>query len=103
MRVEEIRAYNMQARVAVVTESKLARVSSLTAWVLISLALVVLSGWALRISSLMSFVPGWATMKPNTAAAFLLAGVALLRRDRRDSLFYSLIVFTRRCRPGVQH
>lgn len=93
----------MQARVAVVTESKLARVSSLTAWVLISLALVVLSGWALRISSLMSFVPGWATMKPNTAAAFLLAGVALLRRDRRDSLFYSLIVFTRRCRPGVQH
>ncbi len=82
----------VQAPAAVVAQSKIARVASLTAWILIFLALVVFSGWAFHVSTLTNFVRGWATMKPNTAAAFLLAGLALLRRDHRDSFSYSLAV-----------
>ena len=82
----------MQAPAGVIAESKITRVASITAWILIALALVVLSGWAFHISSFMSVVPGWATMKPNTATAFLLAGLALLRRGHRDSAPYSATV-----------
>jgi hypothetical protein len=59
-------------------------------WMLILLARLVLSGWAFHIPALTSVVPGLVTMKPNTAAAFLLTGVALLRRNRRDLTVYAL-------------
>jgi PAS domain S-box-containing protein len=59
-------------------------------WMLILLALLVLSGWAFHIPDLTSVVPGLATMKANTAAAFLLTGVALLRRNHRDGAVYAL-------------
>ena len=57
---------------------------------LIALALLVLSGWVFHIPALTSVVPGLATMKANTAAAFLLAGIALLRRNQSDVKLYSL-------------
>jgi hypothetical protein len=49
-------------------------VTSLTAIVVGSL---VLLGWQLEIALLKSLLPGYATMKPNTAACFVLAGAAL--------------------------
>jgi hypothetical protein len=39
--------------------------------------IVVLLGWLLQIEFLTSIVPGYATMKPNTALCFFLSGCSL--------------------------
>jgi len=52
----------------------------LARWCAISVLLIgllVLAGWALQIEALKSILTGLATMKPNTALAFVLAGIAL--------------------------
>lgn len=38
---------------------------------------MVLCGWLFDISALKSILPGWVAMKPNTAVAFILTGIAL--------------------------
>jgi PAS domain S-box-containing protein len=43
----------------------------------ILLGLVVLGAWVLDIQTIKSIRPGWASMKPNTALGFILAGAAL--------------------------
>lgn len=48
-----------------------------TSWVIIATGGLVLVGWALDIVILKSFIPGYPTMKPNTAVAASLAGLAL--------------------------
>ena len=39
---------------------------------------LVLVGWAFNINALKSILPEWVAMKPNTAVAFLLSGIAVL-------------------------
>jgi hypothetical protein len=46
---------------------------------------MVLVGWALDITALKSILPGWVTVKPNAALAFVLLGVALLFCSRRPA------------------
>ena len=45
--------------------------------VVILISLLVLAGWLFHIPALTSILPGLATMKANSALAFLLAGVSL--------------------------
>lgn len=54
------------------------------AWSLIALGGLVITGWAFDIDSLKSILPGFISMKVNTAIGFALAGVSLLLLLRRD-------------------
>ena len=56
---------------------------SLTALLALSVGGLVLIGWARDIAALKSVLPGWVSMKPNTAVAFILTGIALLARRER--------------------
>ena len=47
-------------------------------FLVILLGLIVLTGWALNIEVLKSVLPGFVTMKVNTAICFVLCGVSLL-------------------------
>jgi PAS domain S-box-containing protein len=60
--------------------------------VLIGLALIALTGLKFHLPLLATIVPGAIPIKANTAAAFLLAALALLRRDHRDLRFHAILV-----------
>jgi PAS domain S-box-containing protein len=51
---------------------------------LLVLGLSVIAGWIFHIPTLTSIAPGMATMKPNTATAFLLTGAALMLQSYSD-------------------
>ena len=52
-------------------------VSAAAAWLAMAVGAMVFIGWWFHIPALTSVVPGLVTMKPNTAACFLLCGLAL--------------------------
>ncbi|HEY6929739.1 MAG TPA: hypothetical protein VJA66_08690, partial [Thermoanaerobaculia bacterium] len=49
----------------------------------LAIGLLVLAGWALDVESLKSVAPGFPPMKPITALAFTLCGVAIVARSVR--------------------
>ncbi|WP_295390186.1 PAS domain S-box protein [uncultured Thiodictyon sp.] len=57
--------------------SSLRAVAAVAALTAVVLGLLVLVGWRLDIPVLIRVLPQWATMKPNTAVGFMLAGLAL--------------------------
>ena len=70
-----------------------ANVATVAGWVLFVLAVLALLGWAFDLRGLQSFVPETAGIKVNSAAAMMLASVALLRCNHRDLPFLSIAVF----------
>jgi len=56
----------------------------------VAIALTTFAGWVFHLSVLIRITPQAGTMKANTAACFLFAGVALIRRTHRDFLVYPL-------------
>lgn len=77
---------------SVVSDASLAGMASAAGGFLVLLAGIVLAGWALHIPILASSFPGLATMKANTAVAFTLVGLGLLRRAWSDTPFYGAAV-----------
>jgi hypothetical protein len=63
----------------------LRRVSLAAAWLCALLGALVLLGWALDLSILKSLHPHLSSMKPSSAAAFVLAGFALVLVRRPDA------------------
>jgi PAS domain S-box-containing protein len=74
-------------------QPRLSRVATLAGWVLVVLSVMALAGWAFDLPLVRNYVPGTVPIKANTAACFLLAALALLRRDHRDLRFFAAGVF----------
>jgi len=56
--------------------------ASLAAVLAVVVGAMVLAGGAFDIAALKSILPGWVSMKANTAACFILIGIALLLASR---------------------
>ena len=69
-----------------------AKVATGAGWGLLILSMIVLVGWAFDLRGLENFVAESAGTKANSAAAMMLAAVALLRRDHRDLPIFSISV-----------
>jgi PAS domain S-box-containing protein len=82
----------MQPVSAVTVQPGPTKVATLAGWVLIAICLTALAGWAVHLPLLATIVPGTIPIEANSAAAFLFAALALLRRDHRDLRFYSICV-----------
>jgi CHASE3 domain sensor protein len=52
--------------------------ATIVAWFSMTVGALVLAGWAFDLPALKSILPGWVTVKPNTALGFVLTGIALL-------------------------
>ena len=63
-----------------VDSSVLNALPKIAAATVVALGILVLTGWVLAIEPLKSVLPGLETMKPSTAFAFILSGVALYHR-----------------------
>jgi PAS domain S-box-containing protein len=63
-------------------EYPLSALAYLAGFLTAAVGFLTLVGWQFDIAILKSFVPGAVTMKPNTAGAFLLAGLALVLVER---------------------
>jgi PAS domain S-box-containing protein len=67
------------------TRSPFKSISKYCSLAAILVGVAVLAGWTLEIGSLRSVLPGFAMMKPNTAAAFILCGIVLFLFQQEQS------------------
>ena len=68
------------------TAAPATRFASMVAVLAVIAGAMVLAGWALDIAALKSILPIWVSMKANTAACFILTGVALLLAARLPAI-----------------
>ncbi len=75
------------------TRFPLSAASQVAGFVTSVVGLLVLIGWQFDIAILKSVLPGTVSMKANTAAAFLLAGLALIFLQRPSTIANALVRF----------
>jgi PAS domain S-box-containing protein len=63
------------------------KLASLAAVLSVVVGAMVLVGWTFDIATLKSVLPGWVTMKANTAVGFILTGIALWLTARPPATF----------------
>jgi signal transduction histidine kinase/CheY-like chemotaxis protein len=63
------------------------KLASLAAVLAMVVGAMVLVGWAFDIAALKSVLPGWISMKANTAICFILIGITLLSAIRPPAVF----------------
>lgn len=72
------------------------RITVITIFISILIALVVLTGWIFDLESLKSFFPNWPSIKVNTAIGSIISGISLLlfiRKKKIPAFFLAIIVF----------
>lgn len=72
---------------------RFSRMSKLTAWIVTTIGCLVVVGWLFNIELLQRLVPGFPTMKFNTALGFVFAGVGLLSIKRRPTVARVTAIF----------
>jgi PAS domain S-box-containing protein len=84
-------------------QPRLSRVATLAGWLLVVLSVMALAGWAFHLPLVRNYVPGTVPIKANTAFCFLLASLALLRRDHRDLRVFAAGVLVIGALTGIQY
>lgn len=88
----------MERKLSIETETRMRRWARVGGGICIAVGAVVILGWILDVQMLKSVIPGFATMKGNTALGFILVGISIRMAATSDrsiaqEVNYRLVAF----------